>query len=36
MGHADEAYGSVQVRFRFNFEKAGDRWQVVSHQKVKN
>ena len=36
MGHADEAYGNVQVRFRFNFEKTGDRWQVVSHQKVRN
>ena len=36
MGHADEAYGNVQVQFRFNFEKTGDRWQVVSHQKVRN
>ncbi|UCD75385.1 MAG: nuclear transport factor 2 family protein [Phycisphaerales bacterium] len=35
MGHADEAYGNVQVHFRFNFEKTGDRWRVVSHQKVK-
>lgn len=35
MGHADEAYGSVAVRFQFNFQKTGDRWQVVSHQKVK-
>ena len=31
--HADEVYGNVRVRYRFDFEKAGDRWEVVSARK---
>ena len=34
--HGGEAYSNVRVRYRFDFQKTNDRWQVVSHHKANN